>query len=76
MAMRRGIVKGLVKAYPGLLRKQLDRRTCEALDERRVGVLLEWEEQFNVITWIDAFRKPALKGRIQKMFSDDRSTLM
>ena len=71
VAFRRGIVQAAAEAYPEARRKNLGQLTCLELDGRSVDVLEKWRE-YGVKTWQEAYRKKELKGRIQKMFSQDR----
>ena len=71
VAFRRGIVRAAAEANPSTRGKNLDEWTCLELDGHGVDVLEKWRE-YGVKTWQEAYRKKELKGRIQKMFSEDR----
>jgi len=70
--IRRVIVRLVEKTHPNSKGTNLDVLTCEELDSHGIDVLDEWRLQYKVKSWVEGYRNPSVKGRIQKMFSEDR----
>jgi len=70
VSTRRALVKAFDNSNPKF--KNLDQSTCDYLDEKGILVLPEWQTDFQIKTWAEAYDHPRLKNRIEAMFSKYR----
>jgi len=70
VSTRRALVKAFDDSNPKI--KNLDQSTCDYLDEKGILVRPEWQTDFQIKTWAEAYGHPRLKNRIEAMFSKDR----
>jgi len=72
------------KSSPDVLGRQLivqknpgvkSQRLCQLFDEVRISLPNQWENRFNVFTWVEAYKNKKARGLIQKMICTDRNQM-
>ena len=46
---------------------------CKVFDDQRIALVDTWEQKLNDTTWVEAYKNPKLRPRIQRIISTDRA---